>query len=136
MLLLCRWKNSHETVCLRWVGLDIYIYIYIYTYIYIHNIYTYIYILTYIYIYLKYIIYIYIYKSVKLKYKIFPQWNTKFSLQKVLGLLSFGSWSNCMNSANVVAEVQFQLLNERALSTVEPCTCEYTTLLLSFHRVH
>ena len=32
-----------------------------------------------------------------------------------------------MNSANVVAEFQCNLLNERALSTREPCTCEYVT---------
>ena len=55
-------------------------------------------------------------------------------LQKVLGLLSFGSCPNCMRSANVVAEIQFKPLNERALSTGEPCTCEYVTLLQSFHR--
>ena len=33
-----------------------------------------------------------------------------------------------------VAEIQFKLLNERALSTGEPCTCEYVALLQSFHR--
>ena len=35
---------------------------------------------------------------------------------------------------NVVAEIQLKLLNERALSTGEPCSCEYITLLQSFHR--
>ena len=35
---------------------------------------------------------------------------------------------------NVVAEIQLKLLNERALSTGEPCTCEYVTLFQSFHR--
>ena len=35
---------------------------------------------------------------------------------------------------NVVAEIQLKLLNERALSTGEPCSCEYVTLLQSFHR--
>ena len=39
-----------------------------------------------------------------------------------------------MNSANVVAEIQLKLFNERALSTGELCTCEYVTLLQSFHR--
>ena len=39
-----------------------------------------------------------------------------------------------MSSANIVAEIQFELLNERALSTEEPCTCKYVTLLQSFHR--
>ena len=39
-----------------------------------------------------------------------------------------------MNSANVVAEIQFKLLIERAVSTGEPCACEYITLLQSFHR--
>ena len=58
----------------------------------------------------------------------------KFSLQKVLGLLNFVSCPNCMNSANVVAEIQFKLLNDRALSTGEPCAYEYVTLLQSFHR--
>ena len=42
----------------------------------------------------------------KLKHEIFLQWNTKFSLQKVLGLVSFGSCPNCMSSANIVAETQ------------------------------
>ena len=44
--------------------------------------------------------------------------------QKVMGLLSFGFCRNCVNSANVVAEIQLKLLNERPLSTGEPCTCE------------
>ena len=39
-----------------------------------------------------------------------------------------------MSSANRVAEIQFKRLNERALSTGEPCTCEYVTLFQSFHR--
>ena len=30
--------------------------------------------------------------------------------------------------------MQFKLLNERALSTGEPCTCQYVTFLQSFHR--
>ena len=34
-------------------------------------------------------------------------------------------------SANVVAEIQLRLLNERPLSTGEPCTCEYVSLLQS-----
>ena len=38
-----------------------------------------------------------------------------------------------MSSANVVAEIQFELLNERALSTGEPCTWEYVTLLQLFN---
>ena len=62
----------------------------------------------------------------KTKYEIFLQWNTKFFLQKVLLLLLFGSCQNCMSSANLVAK----LCNKRALSTGEPCTCEYVTLLL------
>ena len=36
-----------------------------------------------------------------------------------------------MSSANIVAEIQFELLNERA---EEPCTCKYVTLFQSFHR--
>ena len=63
----------------------------------------------------------------------FLQWNAKFSLQKVLGLLSFGSCPNCMSSAKVVGEIRFKLLNERALSNGEPCPCEYFTLFHSFH---
>ena len=39
-----------------------------------------------------------------------------------------------MNSVNVVVEIQLKRLNERALSTAEPCTCEYVTLLQYFHR--
>ena len=56
---------------------------------------------------------------------------TRFFLQIVLDLPSFGFYSN---SANVVAEIQFKLLNERALSTGETCTFEYASLLQSFHR--
>ena len=70
----------------------------------------------------------------KFKYEIFLQWNTKFSLQKVLGHLSFGSCPNCMSSANNIAQIQVKLLNEEILSIGEPCTCEYVTLLQSFDR--
>ena len=34
----------------------------------------------------------------------------------------------------IIAEIQFKLLNEKVLSTGEPCTCECVTLLQSFHR--
>ena len=40
-----------------------------------------------------------------LKYKIFPQSNTKFFLQNVLGLVHFGSCQNYMSSTNFVAEI-------------------------------
>ena len=39
-----------------------------------------------------------------------------------------------MSSANLVAETHQKLCNKRVLSTGEPCTCEYLTLLQSFHR--
>ena len=39
-----------------------------------------------------------------------------------------------MSSAKFLAEIQFQLLNDRALSTGEPCTYEYVTLLQTFQR--
>ena len=71
----------------------------------------------------------------KLKYEIFLQWNTKFSLEIDLGLLNFRSCPKCRSSENVVAEMQFKLLNERAVSTGETCNCEYVSLLQSFHRV-
>ena len=57
-----------------------------------------------------------------------------FFLQKVLGFLHFGSCQNCISSANLAAEIHYKLWNKRALSTGEPCTCEYVTLLQSFHR--
>ena len=57
-----------------------------------------------------------------------------FFLQKVLFLLHFGSCQNCMSSANLVVEIHQKLCNKRVLSTGEPCTCEYVTLLQSFHR--
>ena len=57
-----------------------------------------------------------------------------FSLQKVLGLLHFGSCQNCMNSANLVPEIHQKICNKRGLSTEEPCSCKYATLLQSFHR--
>ena len=39
-----------------------------------------------------------------------------------------------MSAAINVAEIQLKRLNERALRTGEPCTCEYVTLLQSFQR--
>ena len=39
-----------------------------------------------------------------------------------------------MSSADTAAEIKFKLLDERVLSTGEPCTCESVTLLQSFHR--
>ena len=39
-----------------------------------------------------------------------------------------------MSSANLVAEIHEKLCNKGALSTGEPCACEYVTLLQSFHR--
>ena len=70
----------------------------------------------------------------KTKHEIFLHWNTKCFLQKVLGLLCFGSCQNWMNSANLIAEIQLKLSNERALSPEEPCTCKYVTIFQSFHR--
>ena len=70
----------------------------------------------------------------KTKYEIFLQWKTKVFLQKVLFLLHFGSCQNCMSSANLVVEIHRILCNKRALSTIEPCTCECVTLLQSFYR--
>ena len=54
--------------------------------------------------------------------------------QKVLGLLQFGSCQNYISSANLVTEIHQKVWNKRALGTGEPCTCEYVTLLQSFHR--
>ena len=39
-----------------------------------------------------------------------------------------------MNSANVVVEIKFKFLNERALSTGKRCNCENVALLRSIHR--
>ena len=57
----------------------------------------------------------------------------KFFIQKALGILNVESkfW---MSFANLVAEIQFKLSNERALSIGEPSTCEYVALLQSIHR--
>ena len=60
--------------------------------------------------------------------------NVQFFVQNVLFVLHFGSCQNCISSANLVAEIQQKLCNKRALSNGEPCTCEYVTLLQSFHR--
>ena len=57
-----------------------------------------------------------------------------FFLQKVLLLLHFGFCQNCMRSANLLAENHQKLYNKTVLSAGEPCTCEYVTLLQSFHR--
>ena len=69
-----------------------------------------------------------------MKYEIFLLGNTKFFLPKVLALLNFESWQNGMSSVNLVKEIHLKLLNERALSSGEPCTCEYVTLFQSFYR--
>ena len=39
-----------------------------------------------------------------------------------------------MNSANLVAEIHLKFLIDEVLSTGEPFTCEYVTVLQSFHR--
>ena len=39
-----------------------------------------------------------------------------------------------MSPANLVTEIHQKLCKNRALSTGEPCTCEYVTLLQSAHR--
>ena len=57
---------------------------------------------------------------------------TKYEI--LLFFLRFGSCQNCRISANVVAEIHQKLCNKRVLSTGKPCTCEYVTLLQSFHR--
>ena len=53
---------------------------------------------------------------------------------KVLHLLHFRSCQNCMSAANLAAEIYWKFWNKRALRTGEPCTCEFVTLLQSFHR--
>ena len=40
-----------------------------------------------------------------------------FFLQKVMFLLHFGSFQNCMSSANLVAEIHQKLCSKRGLST-------------------
>ena len=41
---------------------------------------------------------------------------TFFFVQKVLGLLKFVSYKNCVNSVNFIAEIQCNFLNERVLA--------------------
>ena len=55
-------------------------------------------------------------------------------LQKVLHLLHFRSCQNCMSCSNIAAEIHWKFWNKRALRSGEPCTCEFVTLLQSFHR--
>ena len=45
--------------------------------------------------------------------KSFSNDTLKFSLRQVLSLLQFGSCQNWMTTANLVAETQLKLLNER-----------------------
>ena len=66
--------------------------------------------------------------------KSFSKETLNFFLQKVLFLLNFASCQNCMSSANIVGESHQKLCNKRVLSTGEPCTSEYVTLLQSCHR--
>ena len=55
-------------------------------------------------------------------------------LQEVLFHLHFRSCQNCMSSANFIVEIHQRLCNQIVLSPGEPCTCQYVTLLQSFHR--
>ena len=57
-----------------------------------------------------------------------------FFIQNFLDLLHFISCQNSMSSANLVAKIYKKLSNKRALSTREPDTCEYVTLLQPSHR--
>ena len=66
--------------------------------------------------------------------KSFSNETLSFFLEKVLGLLDFGSCQNCMTSTKLVAEIHQKIWKERTLSSGEPCICEYATLLKSFHR--
>ena len=66
--------------------------------------------------------------------KSFSNETLNFFLQKVLFFLHFGSCQNCVSSGNLVAGIHQKLCNKRVLSNGEPCTCEYVTLLQSFHR--
>ena len=61
--------------------------------------------------------------------KSFSNQALSFFVQKVLFLLHFGSCQNCMSSADLAAEIHYKFCNTRVLSTGEPCTCEYVTLL-------
>ena len=54
-----------------------------------------------------------------------------FSNETLNFLLHFGSCQNRMGSANLVAEILKKLCKKRA---GELCTCEYVTLVQSFHR--
>ena len=66
--------------------------------------------------------------------KAFSNATLNLFLQDVLFLLHFRSCQNRMSSASLVAEINQKLCNKRILSTGDPCTCEYVTLLQSFHR--
>ena len=59
------------------------------------------------------------------------QRNSNIFLYKVLGLLHFESCENWMATVQMLSR---ELLNERVLSTGEPCIGEYVTLLQSFDR--
>ena len=99
-------------------------YVYI-IYIYIYSMYMYIYIYIYVYIYMCVCV------CVKLKYEIK---HSVFFLPKILGLLLSRFCQNCINSANLVAKNQAEMLEWKILKTGQPCTCEYVTLHKSFHR--
>ena len=66
--------------------------------------------------------------------KAFSNATLNLFLQDVLFLLHFRSCQNRMSSASLVAEINQKLCNKRILSTGDPCTCEYVTLLQSFYR--
>ena len=65
--------------------------------------------------------------------KSFSNETLNFFLQKILFLPHLGSFQNRVSSAILVAQIHQKLCNRRALSTGDPCTCEYLTLLQSFH---
>ena len=102
------WETNHCNTHI--IHITHFIYIYIHTYINNISVYLSLYLHIYIYIYI-YIYFIHNFNStlntlvlenlestfdLSCEYESFLQWNTKFSLQKVLGFLNFGSSPNCL----------------------------------------
>ena len=70
----------------------------------------------------------------KTKYEVFLQWNTNFFSWESSVSPTFWILPKLYELCESCRRSSLETCNKRVLSTGEPCTCEYVTLLLSFHR--
>ena len=70
----------------------------------------------------------------KTKYEVFLQWNTNFFSSESSVSPTFWILPKLYELCESCRRSSLETCNKRVLSTGEPCTCEYVTLLQSFHR--